>query len=54
MTGWACAGLPQAFPCQKAFYKRGLQLETQVDEGSEVAEGLGIKEKDAIDGLSDL
>lgn len=38
----------------EGFYKRGLQLQTQVDEGSEVAEGLGIKGKDAIDGLPDL
>lgn len=38
----------------EGFYKRGLQLETQVDEGSEVAEGLGIKGKDAIGGLPDL
>lgn len=38
----------------EGFYKRGLQLETQVDEGSVVAEGLGIKGKDAIGGLADL
>ncbi|TWW68917.1 hypothetical protein D4764_19G0007150 [Takifugu flavidus] len=38
----------------EGFYKRGLQLETQVDEGSEVAEGLGIRGEDAIGGLPDL